>query len=369
MWRRLKIPLTVVALAVAAGWIIHQLSGNRDLNEVRGEHFWQSLTQVRLPYLALGISLIFFSYFLRALRWREFLAPMKAAGVWNIFVATLVGFSAVAMLGRPGELVRPLLIARKEKLSLSSQFGAWTLERIFDSLTVGLMIGAALLLFPPAMRARGPAAVIAAHMKATGIMLCAGAIAAGIVLLQARRNTPLLIRMAHWLAQAAPQRLRSRLQAALSRMIENFTAGLGCIETLSRFGMCALYSALIWVPVLLTYWAICQGLGQPLSDLSWGALVVFLAAVIAGSLVQLPGVGGGPQVAAVLVLTQLFGIPLAIASSAGILLWVVCFMVVLIPGVPLAAREDLGWKRLRALVRSGSAAGSDEDAATLTVNP
>src|SRR5205823_6591158 len=34
--------------------------------------------------------------------------------------------------GRPGELIRPYLIARRENLSFSSQLAAWAVERIFD---------------------------------------------------------------------------------------------------------------------------------------------------------------------------------------------------------------------------------------------
>ena len=78
-----------------------------------------------------------------------------------------------------------------------------------------------------------------------------------------------------------------------------------------------------------------------------------MAVTITGSLVQIPGVGGGPQIATVLVLTQLFGIPLEIASTASILLWVLCFMIVLIPGLPLAVREGLTWQRLRTLAKTG----------------
>ncbi len=86
-----------------------------------------------------------------------------------------------------------------------------------------------------------------------------------------------------------------------------------------------------------------------MSHLDLGAVVLVLIAGATGSLAQLPAVGGGMQVVTVLVLTELFDIPLDVAASAALLLWAWTFMLVLIPGIPLAAREGLGWKGLRSL--------------------
>ena len=45
---------------------------------------------------------------------------------------TLAGFSAVFLLGRVGEPVRPLLISRKDKIPLADTFGIYALERLLD---------------------------------------------------------------------------------------------------------------------------------------------------------------------------------------------------------------------------------------------
>src|SRR5207237_5959534 len=49
-----------------------------------------------------------------------------------LLAPTIVGFTGLALLGRPGEMIRPYLIARKENLSFPSQLAVWTVERIFD---------------------------------------------------------------------------------------------------------------------------------------------------------------------------------------------------------------------------------------------
>src|SRR5262252_5997831 len=40
--------------------------------------------------------------------------------------------AGVALVGRPGEFIRPYLISRKVNLSMASQLAVWTVERIFD---------------------------------------------------------------------------------------------------------------------------------------------------------------------------------------------------------------------------------------------
>ena len=58
----------------------------------------------------------------------------------------MIGFTGLALLGRPGELIRPYLIARHTNLSFASQVGVWAVERIFDvgGFTV-LLVGAIFL--------------------------------------------------------------------------------------------------------------------------------------------------------------------------------------------------------------------------------
>jgi hypothetical protein len=66
-----------------------------------------------------------------------------------------------------------------------------------------------------------------------------------------------------------------------------------------------------------------------------------------GSLAQLPAVGGGTQVTAVLVLTQIFGVPIEAATGIGLVLWFLMFAAVLPAGVVLAISDGLTWAGLR----------------------
>jgi glycosyltransferase 2 family protein len=65
-----------------------------------------------------------------------------------------------------------------------------------------------------------------------------------------------------------------------------------------------------------------------------------------GSLIQLPGVGGGSQLATIAALQHIFDVPEELAASCGIMLWLVTFVAVVPLGLLLAHRERLSLRQL-----------------------
>src|ERR1022692_2719222 len=50
-----------------------------------------------------GIALIYLAYAMRAIRWKIFLRPVKQTSATGLVVPTIIGFTGLALLGRPGE--------------------------------------------------------------------------------------------------------------------------------------------------------------------------------------------------------------------------------------------------------------------------
>ena len=76
-------------------------------------------------------------------------------------------------------------------------------------------------------------------------------------------------------------------------------------------------------------------------------VVILLGFVCLGSIVQIPGVGGGMQIVTVLVLTEFFGVTLEAASGIALVLWIITFVVIVPLGLVLAFREGIQWRNLR----------------------
>ena len=94
--------------------------------------FRDQLQHVDRKRIALGVALIVLCYWLRAARWAVLLKPQKKVSSLSLLGAQMIGFTAVALLGRLADLVRPYLIARRTQLPLSSQVAVYTVERMFD---------------------------------------------------------------------------------------------------------------------------------------------------------------------------------------------------------------------------------------------
>jgi hypothetical protein len=71
-----------------------------------------------------------------------------------------------------------------------------------------------------------------------------------------------------------------------------------------------------------------------------------------GAAVQIPGIGGGLQVVAVVVLTELFRVRLEPATSFAILIWILSFVVIVPVGLMLTLKEGLDWRSLRRMGRN-----------------
>src|SRR3977135_961060 len=106
--------------------------------------FWETRPR-NWSHIAHGIALIYLAYVVRAIRWKIFLKPVRPERASVILLApTIIGFTGLALLGRPGELIRPYLIARRHDLTFSSQMAVWAVERIFDIGAYAVLLVAAI---------------------------------------------------------------------------------------------------------------------------------------------------------------------------------------------------------------------------------
>src|SRR6267143_489101 len=112
-----------------------------------GTKLLDSLRQANPYLLALCVVASYGCYAIRALRWEVFQRNLGPSHFWRIYAMTLAGFCAILLLGRAGEPIRPILLARKEKLPVSGLFGIYVLERIFDAAAAAVVAALGLLLY------------------------------------------------------------------------------------------------------------------------------------------------------------------------------------------------------------------------------
>src|SRR5207244_3729293 len=97
-------------------------------------------------WLAASIVATILTYVARAFRWQVLLNPLKEVPMGPLISTNFLGFSAIYLFGRPGELVRPLWLTRREQIPLTASVATIIVERVLDSVMIIALFGLALLL-------------------------------------------------------------------------------------------------------------------------------------------------------------------------------------------------------------------------------
>jgi hypothetical protein len=283
---------------------------------------------------AIALVLIYVSYFVLTARWQVFLRPLRHSSVASLFSPTVIGFTGLVILGRAGELIRPYLIARGQKVSFASQMAMWFVERVLDLSACALLIAISLLAEPDL--AKVP--YVAKIRTAASIVVAAVLVAAGVAFLLRRKASFATT----WIRNVC-YRLADEFNWTSAHEVEAFARELVSLPALLKV---TTLSLLLWSLNALACWEIIRAYPEPLRHFGLGAAVVVMGFSILGSVIQLPAVGGGSQLATVAALIHVFHTPKELAVSCGISLWLVTFASIVPLGLVLGHREGLSLIRL-----------------------
>jgi uncharacterized protein (TIRG00374 family) len=339
--------LVVLIGLLLLGFVIYRSAGMLHLGDFSGTKLLRAVRNADRFLLILSIFAIYVCYAIRSLRWQVFQKNLGPSRFTQIYAMTLAGFSAVFLLGRAGEPVRPLLLARKEKLPLSGMFGVYVLERLFDTASAAVIAAVGLLLFESHSHASEGSTKLQTAARTTGSVLFAGVIAAIVLLLYLRlHGTSLLERkLEGWQNTHGWRR-------TVAGIVLGFARGAQTIHSLGDLLLSVSYTAAHWFLVLLVYLWVSHSFGGTLGSLSLGDATLVMAFTLVGSAVQLPGVGGGSQVASFLAYTAIFGVEKEPAAAASIVLWLISFAACSLAGVPLLIHEGFSLGKLRELAEN-----------------
>src|SRR4051795_6840989 len=111
MNRRKQIITLIIVFFILAALVYLQV---REWRKFDWATLRQYATELNWWMVLQGVILVHLADFMRAIRWKIFLRPTRPDVNWKSLIASqYVGFAGLALLGRPGELVRPYLIALK----------------------------------------------------------------------------------------------------------------------------------------------------------------------------------------------------------------------------------------------------------------
>ena len=300
--------------------------------------------------LTLAIVLISLLYLVRAFRWGALLKPLTPARLSDLFVATTIGFSAVFLIGRAGEVVRPVALPmRDRRVSPSAAIVTIFIERIYDFMGVTLMFAINLLWFRP------PAALTAyfGRVRAVGLALLAILFIGIGFLIWFRQNSAKLIGTLNRLFSRW-HFLPQRFVQLIVRLLEQLSSALRVLVNKAELAETVGWTAVLWLGVasanLLVYRAFHV-------DLGFSDAIFVLGWSMVGSVVPTPGGAAGAFHAATAAGLLFLGVQKDTAAALSIVLHLVDFGPAVFFGLFYFIRGDLSISRLRTMISPANAEG------------
>ncbi len=328
----------MVVLAIVAGGVVYRRWQESGFD---WRQFAAIFSQMNWFWILVTALLNLATYAGRTVRWAIMLRPLKLRpSYWNLFKATAIGFTAVILFGRPGELVRPYLVAAREGVAFASQLAAGFLDRIYDLLALALIFGLGLSQVRVTDAKLGPGL---SWVLSTGGYVMA-AIAAGCLLALAvfHRFYGQLQERATAVLTMLSEGLRLRAEGILNAFLEGTKTSRDSKALLTL----VLCTSLLWLTIILGFLAVFRAFPAT-SGFGFMEVLILLGFVAFGGILQIPGVGGGMQISTIIVLTEIFGLPLEPATGIAIVFWALNATVIVPLGLSLALAEGLNWRSLR----------------------
>lgn len=305
--------------------------------------------------VALSAGCIYVAYTFRSVRWAQLLKHNKVVGPFTLLGTQVMGFTAVALIGRVADPVRPYLVAKKTGLPLSSQIAVYIVERLFDAGSMALIFSVAMLSVPYAdiVRVTSHSHMVSLLGSHSPFLAAFAARYGGLVLTLLGALFLVTVRLAGntvaSLAEHSFGLFSEKLGAAAGEKIRTFHTGLDTMRTFAEFSVTAGLSIGMWLLIAASYFEGCQAfaVGPGWAAVTPSRCVLLMVASGGASIFQLPVLGWFTQIGAVAVaLTGLFGASPEAATACATVLLLTTFLGIVPVGLIWAQFEHVSLRKV-----------------------
>ncbi len=304
----------------------------------------QSLRRADPWDLFAAVLIICIGYLLRAVRWRVLLSPITESGLRELFATTTVGFAAIFLIGRAGEILRPMWLPMLDRrVRPSAALVTIGLERVLDLVSLITFFSVSLIWFQP--RAGHEAEF--AYITLVGNLLLAGAIGFVLFLLIYQwKSAPIIA----WFARASNRKLvPARVRSMLLSLLKQLAGSLKIVRDWRELAWATFWTLTLWLAIALPTMLVLQAFGLPLTFVD-SIFVMGVAAM--GSLVPTPGGAAGAFHAATAGSLILLEVERETAAAASIVMHLVYFAPAVVFGLYYLFHGEISVERFRSLLSS-----------------
>lgn len=299
--RTVRIGLSVAISAVFLAFAVRGVDWNQAAAALAAAHY-----AYVVPILVITVWVLY----IRAQRWRILLRPVGTPAMRTLVDATNIGFMANMVLPlRIGEVIRPVLVSRKEREPLSGILATIVLERIFDMFTILFLFGIS-----------ASAVAVSEEVRQWGYRLFALAIVVGAGVALVRWQEQLALRLLTLVLRPLPAHLRE----PVDHFFRGFVQALEVVDSPLTFVQLLGWSLYLWLVISAVYLMGLLAFDLP-APLIVGSVAVTAIVAIAVSAPSAPGYIGAFQVGCTLSLA-IFGVSKSDAFAYSIVMHVTQFV-------------------------------------------
>ncbi len=285
-------------------------------------------------WLLPGIGVYFAAVWVRAWRWHYLLGPIKKIPTRTVFPITAIGYAGNNIFpARAGEVLRAVVLKRKEGVSVSASLATVIVERIFDGV---VMLAFVFVNLPELARLTSSSGFVGNIQQVavigTGIFL--GALA---VFLLAAMFPHAAARAGLWIIHRfTPQRFHPRIIGVMNKFLD----GLASLRSPFHALMVFFTSVVIWLLETAKYWFVMQAFDF---NVSFFALMLMNGIVnLATTIPSAPGYIGTFDTPGIAVLVA-YGVEKSTAAGYTLVLHAALWLPITVLGLYYMAREGIRW--------------------------
>ena len=330
MANALKVAL---GLAVSAVFLYFAFRGV-DLGEL-----WEHLRGASYPWLLAVVVVTVYFNLVRAQRWGFFFRHLKRISPYSLFSSTMIGLAANNVLPlRAGEAVRAYSIGKKEDIPFATSFTTVILERMFDMVTLLLLLALSLFLIPIPESAD---AQIGGALKLLSAVTAA--VIGVIVFLFFKQEL-----MVRWVDRCLSL-LPSKISEPLHHLFHAFLAGLEALTDKRQLLYLFAYSLWLWICFIIAFWCGAKSLGLDVTHDLPMIRASLLAVVLVAIFIMIPAAPGfvGTFQAGCIVALSVFGVPKEEALGFSLLVHGIQFVSVNLIGAYCFVREGISFREVQ----------------------
>ena len=292
------------------------------------------LPGVKYGWLFLGVAVYFLAVWARAWRWRYLLRPLKSISTRQLFPVVCIGYAGNNIFpARAGELLRAVVLKRREAVPVSASLATIIVERVFDGV---VMLGFVFLNLPELAKLTSTSGFIGSirTLALWGTFIFLGVLAVFLVAAMFPKKAETAA--GYIINKFVPVRFREKTLGFTMR----FLGGLEALRSPKDVLMVFLTSVVIWLLETFKYWLVMHAFPF---EVSFFALMLMNGIVnLATTIPSAPGYIGTFDAPGIAVL-QAFGVEKTIAAAYTLVLHAALWFPITALGVYYLAKEGIRW--------------------------